>query len=86
MNPLTPDGLRTIIRKVGLAAGVARAGVHKFRHTFAIEYLRASGDIVTLKYLMGHTNIATTMRYLTALNADDAGRAHAKFSPGDRFL
>jgi len=85
MKPLTPDGLRTIIRKVGLAAGV-RAGVHKFRHTFAIEYLRNGGDIVTLKYLMGHSNIATTMRYLTALNADDAGRAHAKFSPGDRFL
>jgi site-specific recombinase XerD len=86
MNPLTPDGFRAIIRKIGLAAGVPRPGVHKFRHTFAIEYLRNGGDIVTLKYLMGHTNIATTMKYLTALNADDAGRAHSKFSPGDRFL
>ncbi|MFA5078828.1 MAG: site-specific integrase, partial [Dehalococcoidia bacterium] len=73
------------ITKIGKKVGV-HAYVHKFRHTCAIEYLRSGGNLATLKEMLGHEHIETTMKYLTALNSDDVINAHRQFSPGDRFL
>lgn len=43
-----------------------RVGAHKLRHTFATLLLDKTGDIYTLKELMGHSNIATTCIYLSS--------------------
>jgi len=40
-----------------------RFSCHRFRHTFATEFAR-QGDMRTLQEILGHTNIATTMRYV----------------------
>lgn len=37
---------------------------HTLRHTFAVNYINAGGDIIDLKYLMGHGAISTTSQYL----------------------
>lgn len=37
---LTEDGLRTVIKKIGRAAGVQEVYIHKFRHTCAMAFLR----------------------------------------------
>lgn len=37
---------------------------HSLRHTFALNYINAGGDLVHLSYLMGHSSTATTNRYL----------------------
>ena len=37
---------------------------HAWRHTFASNFLRDGGDMRTLQLLMGHTNYATTEKYL----------------------
>lgn len=37
---------------------------HSLRHTFAVNYINAGGDIVDLKYLMGHGSLSTTSLYL----------------------
>ena len=37
--------------------------IHTFRHTFASYLVMAGVDIVTVKELLGHTEIAVTMRY-----------------------
>jgi integrase/recombinase XerD len=39
------------------------AHFHSLRHGFATHFLEKGGDIVLLKTLMGHTNIATTDIY-----------------------
>ena len=39
---------------------------HKLRHTFATLLLEQTGDIYTLKELMGHSNISTTCIYLSS--------------------
>jgi site-specific recombinase XerD len=37
---------------------------YAFRHTFAVNAIRAGVDIYTLKKLMGHASITTTEIYL----------------------
>lgn len=41
---------------------------HQLRHTFAINLLEAGCDLVTIKELMGHEDINTTMTYLRVTN------------------
>jgi len=43
---------------------------HRLRHSFAINWLRSGGDIVTLHKMLGHSKIQTTMEYLKIVPAD----------------
>jgi integrase len=74
-NPLTGDRFKDV--KGAMAVAVKRAGLpkitwHMFRHTFASRMTRDGVDIVTVKELLGHADIKTTMRY--AHSNDDAKR------------
>ena len=44
-------------------AKIAQIRFHDLRHTFATRLVLAGCDLATLKQLMGHANIQTTMRY-----------------------
>lgn len=44
--------------------------VHSLRHTYATHLLEEGVDIVTIKELMGHANIDTTMMYLHVAKMD----------------
>jgi site-specific recombinase XerD len=46
-------------------AGVPDATLHKFRHTYATRLLESGCDIVTVQNLIGHSDIETTMQYLS---------------------
>jgi len=45
--------------------------LHKFRATFATMHLQSGVDIVTVSRWLGHKDIKTTMRYLTAARGED---------------
>ena len=67
--------------KAALAAAVKQAKLekitwHVFRHTFASRLTRKGVDIVTVKELLGHSSITTTMRY--AHSDDEAKRGAVK--------
>jgi site-specific recombinase XerD len=51
----------TLKRRVGIEQG---HGIHCLRHSFATHLMEAGVDLPTLQRLMGHTNLATTARYL----------------------
>ena len=72
---MTGDRFKDV--KGAMAAAVKRAGLpkitwHMFRHSFATRLLADGVDIVTVKELLGHADIKTTMRY--AHSNDDAKR------------
>ena len=47
---------------------------HSLRHTFAVEYVRQTRDVVTLQQLMGHSSLETTKRYLDHVERQEKGR------------
>jgi len=60
---MTPNGLRHLIKRIAAKAKVENAYPHKFRHTFALTYLRSGGDVFTLQALLGHTSLDIVRHY-----------------------
>jgi integrase/recombinase XerD len=73
------------LRRIGVKAGVKNVHPHRFRYTFAIEFLRNGGDIFTLKELLGHSDWKMVNHYLTIAQSDTEV-AHRKASPVDHWL
>jgi site-specific recombinase XerD len=58
-------GVQWAVKQVAKAAGVKKdVHVHTLRHTYATHLLEDGMDIITLKDLLGHQNIETTLEYL----------------------
>jgi len=49
---------------------VKKTSIHLMRHTFASNYIRNGGDIYSLQHILGHSDIATTQKYLKSLDCD----------------
>lgn len=67
------------LREYSEKAGV-KITPYSLRHTFAIEFLKASNDPFALQRIMGHRDLATTKRYIRYLQ-DDLKEIHEKSSP-----
>ena len=72
----TPGGMLELVVRIGTKAQVDGAHPHRFRRTFATEMFRRGMDINAISKLMGHSNIATTQRYI--YTADDQLQAEYK--------
>lgn len=79
-NVLSRRVLLQLLVKIGIRAGVLNCHTHRFRHTFAIQFLRNEGNIYTLQVLLGHTQLDMVKRYL-AIAQTDLDRDHEKASP-----
>jgi len=83
-TPLQSDGIQMMVRRIKQRAGITSKGnCHRFRHTFALSFLRADRNPFNLQYLLGHSDLRMVRHYTATLGMEDALKAHEKASPAD---
>lgn len=76
----SPRGVQWVVREAAKKTLIKKqVTVHTLRHTYATHLLEDGLDIVSIKELLGHAHIDTTMVYL---HVAKTGR-QAPFSPLD---
>jgi integrase len=73
------NALAFLVGTVGRQAGVGSVYPHRFRHTFATNFLAATGNPLALQALLGHTTLDMVRRYIAASQQDialDVQRLH----------
>lgn len=70
--PLTTRAMAAQLKQYGEQIGVdcAKVHPHAFRHFFAKQFLRQSGDVVELANILGHGSLDTTRIYLQRSNEE----------------
>jgi integrase/recombinase XerD len=84
-TPMDRSGLYRMVSRLGERAGVAEAYPHRFRHTFAINFLRNGGNVFALQRILGHESLEMVKRYLS-LAQMDLDKAHQDASPVANWL
>jgi integrase/recombinase XerD len=81
-NKFSGKGIQWVMHKALRKAGITKnATVHTLRHSYATHLLEWGMDIVSIKELLGHERIETTLVYL---HVAQTGRT-SLFSPFDRL-
>lgn len=81
----TSWGIRQMLERRGRQAGVAGVHPHRFRRTFAHDWLEQGGQESDLMKITGWQTRDMIEVYAGELAASRARSAHARLSPGDRL-
>ena len=81
-SPLSARGVQWAMKESLKASGIKKqACVHTLRHSYATHLLELGVDIDTLRKLLGHAHLTTTMVYLHVARISSS----EKFSPFDKL-
>ena len=83
-GPLTPDGVRTLLEQRGRLAGIPGLHPHRFRHTFAHDFLVSGGQERDLMRLAGWSTPTMLERYGSSAADARAREAARRMGRGDR--
>jgi integrase/recombinase XerD len=78
------NNLGDTLKRIGQRAGVLGVTVHRFRHTFAVNFLRNGGNVLELQEILGHERMETVRIYARLAEVDLAA-AQRRASPADRW-
>jgi len=85
-RPLKTRGLQIAFQRIKQRAGITDSGgCHRMRHTFALSFLRADGNVFNLQYILGHNSLEMVRIYTATLGMEDALKAHIEASPADHL-
>lgn len=62
--PLSQEAVKSVLQRLGRAAGIRRLHAHLCRHTYATNFLLNGGNVLLLKQNLGHTTLAMVDRYV----------------------
>lgn len=78
-DQLSQHSPKQIIMHYNKKHGIDKRGIHRFRNTFATQYIKQGGNIAYLQELLAHSDISTTRRYVSA-SIEDIKAVHDKFN------
>jgi integrase/recombinase XerC len=82
-RPLRPNGIKMMLKRRGLAAGVTGVHAHRWRHNFAHEWKLAGGDTGDLMLLLGWTSDDMPRHYGASAAAERAQETHVRLGIGE---
>ena len=81
-TPLTNSSINSMIKKLIIKAGINKTiSPHRLRATCASLYVKKGMDPFSLKTIMGHQSIATTMDKYTSLTEEELREIWKKTNP-----
>jgi len=78
------DYLYRLVQRAGKRYDVPKVGPHRFRHTFAINFLRNGGSPLELQRMLGHEKLETVLIYVRLADVDIES-AQKRASVGDAW-
>jgi integrase/recombinase XerC len=82
-RPLTPNGIKLMIKRRGKAAGIDNAHAHRWRHNFAHEWHKAGGNTGDLMLLLGWASEDMPRRYGASAAAERAQELQVRMGIGE---
>lgn len=73
-----------MLNKYNRSRGVESTGSHRYRHTFAKNWILNGGDIFRLQKILGHSDLGIVREYVEMFDGD-LGTDFEKFNPLDNF-
>jgi site-specific recombinase XerD len=80
----TPNGIKIMLKRRGVAAGLSGVHAHRWRHNFAHEWKRAGGDTGDLMLLLGWTSEDMPRHYGASAAAERAQETQLRIGIGEQ--
>ena len=60
----------TMLYNYNKQRGIQKTGIHRYRHTFAKQWILNGGNVVSLSKILGHSSLQITQNYINLLVCD----------------